>query len=132
VFGAVGLRDAAKARDSGRLVGALSDYLTLTTGTAPGDARIPRLRELLRAAREGAYGLARESQVVEAREGAAVEVILDRQAAIEHAVAAARPGDVVAVLGLGALRRLILDAAGTVYPFDDREAARKALGAIEA
>jgi UDP-N-acetylmuramoyl-L-alanyl-D-glutamate--2,6-diaminopimelate ligase len=132
VFGAVGLRDAAKARDSGRLVGALSDYLTLTTGTAPGDARIPRLRELLRAAREGANTLAREGEVVGAREGAAVEVIIDRRAAIERAVAAARPGDAVAILGLGALRRLILDAAGTVYPFDDREAARKALGLIAA
>jgi UDP-N-acetylmuramoyl-L-alanyl-D-glutamate--2,6-diaminopimelate ligase len=113
VFGAVGLRDPQKARESGRLLRALTDHLVLTTGTAPGDARVPRLLELLRAGTGGAE----------------VEVVLDRREAIRRAVRAARPGDLVAVLGLGALQRLIVDAAGTVCPFDDRQAAREELSA---
>ncbi len=40
---------------------------------------------------------------------------------------AAEPDDVVAILGLGALRRLIVDAAGTIVPHRDEEAARSAL-----
>ena len=111
VFGAVGLRDAEKARESGRLARALSDHLILTTGSAPGDPRILRLAELRRAARAGG----------------SMEVVLDRRAAIRRAIEAARPGDVVATLGLGALQRITLDAAGTRAPHDDRQAVREIL-----
>lgn len=111
VFGAVGLRDADKARQSARLARALSDQLILTTGSAPREARIPRLQELCRAARE---------------EGE-VEIVLERPAAIRHAIACARPGDVVAILGLGALRRQVVDAAGTALANDDRQVVREVL-----
>jgi UDP-N-acetylmuramoyl-L-alanyl-D-glutamate--2,6-diaminopimelate ligase len=111
VFGAVGLRDSEKARESARVVSMLSDQLILTTGSAPRDPRMVRLDELRRAA---------------ASEGA-VEVVLARRAAIERAIGAASPGDVVAVLGLGALGRQVLDAAGSIAPHDDREAAREIL-----
>jgi UDP-N-acetylmuramoyl-L-alanyl-D-glutamate--2,6-diaminopimelate ligase len=113
VFGAVGLRDVEKAKQSGRLAGALSDQLILTTGSAPREARIPRLQELRRAA---------------LKEGR-VEVILERPAAIRHAIASARPGDVVAILGLGALGRQVVDAAGTALANDDRQVVRDVLGA---
>ena len=96
VFGAVGLHDGRKARESGAVAAALSDRLTLTTGSAPRDARVVRLQEL-------------------------------RRAALEAAIAAASPGDVVAILGLGALKRITLDAAGTVGEHDDGEIARSAL-----
>jgi UDP-N-acetylmuramoyl-L-alanyl-D-glutamate--2,6-diaminopimelate ligase len=112
VFGAVGLHDPAKASASGRIAAELSDHLILTTGSAPRDARVPRLQELIRAA-EGRR--------------AEVEVVLERRAAIERAVATAEPGDAVAVLGLGALQRLVLDRAGTIAPHDDREAVRASL-----
>jgi UDP-N-acetylmuramoyl-L-alanyl-D-glutamate--2,6-diaminopimelate ligase len=111
VFGAVGLRDAEKARESARVARMLSDQLILTTGSAPRDPRIVRLDELRRAA---------------ASEGA-VAVVLARRAAIERAIGAASAGDVVVVLGLGALDRQVLDAAGTIAPHDDREAAREIL-----
>ncbi len=117
VFGAVGLREPEKGSASGRALGELSDQLVLTTGTAPGDARIPRLAELKRAA---------------AGRGGEVEIVLERRAAIRHAVASAEPGDVVAVLGLGVVPRLLVDAAGTAVPFDDREAARSAVLAMKA
>ena len=56
-----------------------------------------------------------------------MEVVLDRRAAIRRAIEAARPGDVVATLGLGALQRITLDAAGTRAPHDDRQAVREIL-----
>jgi UDP-N-acetylmuramoyl-L-alanyl-D-glutamate--2,6-diaminopimelate ligase len=111
VFGAVGLRDPEKARESARLARALSDHLILTTGSAPRDPRIQRLAELREAASAGGV----------------LEVVLERRAGIERAIAAAAPGDVVVVLGLGALQRLVLDAAGTTAPNDDRQVVRETL-----
>ena len=111
VLGATGLREPAKARAVGGLARALSDHLILTTGTAPRDPRIVRLEELRWAATTGG----------------GLEIVLDRRAAIERVIAAARPGDVVAVLGIGALPHLVLDAAGTTCAFDDRQAARESL-----
>ncbi|PZO77428.1 MAG: hypothetical protein DI629_14475 [Mesorhizobium amorphae] len=114
VFGATGLPDTPKALGMGMAAATFSDQLILTTGTAPRSPRIVRLRELRDAA----------AQV------RPVQMVLDRRRAIECAVASAEPGDVVAILGLGALRRLVLDGAGTTCPFDDREAAREALRSL--
>jgi UDP-N-acetylmuramoyl-L-alanyl-D-glutamate--2,6-diaminopimelate ligase len=112
VFGAVGLPDENKACASARVLSELSDELVLSTGSAPRSARVARLAELARAADRGA------------RE----RIVLDRAAAIEQAISEARAGDVVAVLGLGALDRLTLDANGAVTPHRDADAARSALG----
>ena len=60
--------------------------------------------------------------------GAHVEVAADRRAAIEQAVGAARPGDVVVVAGKGHERGQEID--GVVHPFDDREVLRTALGLV--
>ena len=111
VFGAVGLRDREKARESARVAGELSDHLLLTTGSAPRDPRVVRLAELRRAAGGGGE----------------VETVLERRDAIERAIARARPGDVIVVLGLGALQRIVLDAAGTIQPNDDRQTVRELL-----
>ncbi len=111
IFGPTGAHEPEKERDIGRLAGALSDHLVLTTGTLNYDARVVRLEELHRAA-SGAGTL---------------EIELDRRAAIERVISAAQPGDVVALLGLGALTRLVLDAVGTSIPFDDRQVARESL-----
>lgn len=111
VFGAVGLRDERKVRESGALARSLSDQLILTTGSVPDDPRLVRMQQLRRAA---------------LREGP-VEVAIERRAAIARAIDAARPGDVVAVLGLGALTRQSVDAAGTKLPNDDRQTVRELL-----
>jgi UDP-N-acetylmuramoyl-L-alanyl-D-glutamate--2,6-diaminopimelate ligase len=47
------------------------------------------------------------------------EVIVDRRAAIERAVALAQPGDVIAVLGKG--HEIGQEIAGVKHPFDDRK-----------
>jgi UDP-N-acetylmuramoyl-L-alanyl-D-glutamate--2,6-diaminopimelate ligase len=114
VLGATGAQHSQKAREVGGIARALSDHLILTTGTLtgdPGDPRLVRLGELRRAASSGG----------------ALEVVLDRRAAIERALTVARPGDVVVVLGIGALSHLVLDASGTTCPFDDRQAVRESL-----
>jgi UDP-N-acetylmuramoyl-L-alanyl-D-glutamate--2,6-diaminopimelate ligase len=54
---------------------------------------------------------------------AAVETVPDRAAAIEHALRAARPGDVVAILGRGAKDGVLFDAENRPRPFDDRRVA---------
>jgi UDP-N-acetylmuramoyl-L-alanyl-D-glutamate--2,6-diaminopimelate ligase len=110
VIGAVGPPDTPRTRGCGEAAAALSDQLILTTGS-PRSPRILRLRELRDAARCAGR----------------VDIILDRRRAIERAVAAARPGDVVAILGLGALQQLMIDPAGTFCPYNDREAASAAL-----
>jgi UDP-N-acetylmuramoyl-L-alanyl-D-glutamate--2,6-diaminopimelate ligase len=62
--------------------------------------------------------------------GSEVEVELDRAAAIARAVELARPGDVVLIAGKGAEQGQ--EFADRTVPFDDREAARDALKALEA
>ncbi|UWZ53201.1 UDP-N-acetylmuramoyl-L-alanyl-D-glutamate--2,6-diaminopimelate ligase [Dactylosporangium aurantiacum] len=66
-----------------------------------------------------------------ARDGAATVVEVDgRRAAIAHAVAQARPGDVVALLGKGHERGQ--EVGGEVLPFDDRVELAAALRAAAA
>jgi UDP-N-acetylmuramoylalanine-D-glutamate ligase len=60
--------------------------------------------------------------------GAEVGVVMDRRAAIADALGAARPGDVVAILGRGE-RVHAVDAAGTVVECDDATMVREALPA---
>ena len=51
--------------------------------------------------------------------------MLDRREAIEAALAAAAPGDVVLIAGKGADTEM--EIAGGSIPFDDRQVAREAL-----
>ncbi len=55
------------------------------------------------------------------------DVVLDRSDAIEHALRAARPGDLVMILGRGSLSGVLLDRSGQPRPFDDRDTARRLL-----
>ena len=60
---------------------------------------------------------------------ASVEVAVDRRAAIGAAISAARPGDVVAILGRGP-RLHTIDAAGRAVRLDDRQVAREILDGL--
>ena len=114
VFGYVGTPDLPKAQGCSQAAAARSDHLILTVGSLRSPP-ILRLREVRDAAR-CAVGH--------------VDIIIDRRRAISHAVSAARPGDIVAIIGLGALRRLVVDANGTFYPCNDHEAAQAALQSL--
>ena len=57
------------------------------------------------------------------------EVIIDRKIAIEKAVAIAKPGDVIAVLGKG--HETGQEIAGVKHPFDDRTVLAQAIASIK-
>jgi UDP-N-acetylmuramoyl-L-alanyl-D-glutamate--2,6-diaminopimelate ligase len=112
VVGAGGDRDRGKRAVMGRLAAELADVAIVTSDN-------PRS--------EDPEAIAAE--IVAGAEGP-VEVELDRAAAIARAVQAAAPGDVVVIAGKGAEQGQ--EFADRTIPFDDREAAKEALKALEA
>jgi UDP-N-acetylmuramoyl-L-alanyl-D-glutamate--2,6-diaminopimelate ligase len=112
VLGAGGDRDRGKRPVMGRLVSELADVAIITSDN-------PRS--------EDPEAIAAE--IVAGAEGP-VEVELDREAAIRRAIGLAGPGDVVVIAGKGAEQGQ--EFADRTIPFDDREAAKEALKALEA
>lgn len=111
VFGCGGDRDPSKRAPMGEAVGRGADYAFVTSDNPRGeppqaivDAIVPGL----------------------ARVAASFEIELDRAQAIERAVLAAEPGDVVLIAGKGHEDYQIVGAEKR--HFDDREQARRALG----
>ena len=114
VIGAGGDRDRGKRPEMGALAARLADAVWITDDN-------PRSEDpaAIRAAvREGVM-------TVPADLRAEVNDIGDRARAIHEAIAAAQPGDVVAILGKG--HESGQDVAGVVTEFDDRVVARAAL-----
>jgi len=112
VVGAGGDRDRAKRPVMGRLASQLADVAIVTSDN-------PRSEDPETIASEMVSGADRE-----------LELELDRGAAIARAVELAGPGDVVLIAGKGAEQGQEL--ADRTVPFDDREAAKDALRALEA
>jgi UDP-N-acetylmuramoyl-L-alanyl-D-glutamate--2,6-diaminopimelate ligase len=107
VFGAGGDRDREKRPLMGRAAADGADRAIVTTDN-------PRSEDPAAIAADVAAGAPDR-----------LEVVVDRREAIETAIAAARPGDVVVLAGKGADTEMELD--GRSVPFDDREVAREAL-----
>src|SRR5690348_6301813 len=105
VFGAGGDRDREKRPLMGRVAATRADRAIVTTDN-------PRGEDPQAIAEEVAAGQ--------------LEIVVDRQAAIELALADARDGDVVVIAGKGADTEM--EIADTFVPFDDRAVAREALG----
>jgi len=112
VFGAGGNRDAGKREPMGEVAAELAD-LVVVTDDNPRDEEPAAIRAAIVAG--AANGRA---EVVE---------IGDRRAAIDHAVAWARPGDVVLIAGKG--HEAGQTSHGQTRPFDDRDELAAALGA---
>jgi UDP-N-acetylmuramoyl-L-alanyl-D-glutamate--2,6-diaminopimelate ligase len=104
VFGAGGDRDREKRPLMGQVAGRLADRVIVTTDN-------PRSEDPAAIAAEIAEGR--------------LEIVLDRRRAIEAALSAARPGDVVVIAGKGADKEMEL--ADRRIPFDDRQIAREVL-----
>jgi len=111
VVGAGGDRDRGKRASMGRLASELADLAIITSDN-------PRSEDPEAIAAEIVSGANGE-----------VQVELDRAAAIGRAVELARPGDVVLIAGKGAEQGQ--EFADRTVPFDDREAAKEALRALE-
>lgn len=112
VVGAGGDRDRAKRAPMGRLAAELADVAIITSDN-------PRSEDPEEIAAEMMSGA-----------GGRVEVELDRRAAIVRAIDLALPCDVVLIAGKGAEQGQ--EFADRTVPFDDREAAKEALKALEA
>jgi UDP-N-acetylmuramoyl-L-alanyl-D-glutamate--2,6-diaminopimelate ligase len=112
VLGAGGDRDRGKRAVMGRLASELADLAIVTSDN-------PRSEDPEAIAGEIVSGAAGE-----------VEIELDRAAAIVRAIELARPGDVVVIAGKGAEQGQ--EFADRTIPFDDREAAKEVLDALEA
>jgi UDP-N-acetylmuramoyl-L-alanyl-D-glutamate--2,6-diaminopimelate ligase len=104
VFGAGGDRDREKRPLMGRIAAAGADRVIVTTDN-------PRSEDPRAIAEEVADGR--------------LEVVVDRRAAIEQALADAREGDVVVIAGKGADTEM--EIGGRFVPFDDRAVAREVL-----
>ncbi|ORA32501.1 UDP-N-acetylmuramoyl-L-alanyl-D-glutamate--2,6-diaminopimelate ligase [Mycobacterium aquaticum] len=115
VFGAGGNRDAGKREPMGRVAADLAD-LVVVTDDNPRDEDPATIRAaILAGATAGA------AEVVE---------VGDRRAAIEHAVAWARPGDIVLIAGKG--HESGQTSGGQTRPFDDRDELAAALEKLQA
>jgi len=109
VFGCGGDRDTAKRPLMGDVATRLADLAVVTSDN-------PRSEDPLAIIEQVRAGATRADRL---------EVEPDRQTAIDVTVARARPGDVVVVAGKGHETDQVLD--GRTVPFDDRQAARRAL-----
>lgn len=115
VFGAGGERDPGKRAPMGEIAAELADLVVVTDDNPRGEEPAAIRREILAGAAHG------PAEVVE---------IADRRAAIDHAVAWARAGDIVLVAGKG--HETGQRSAGQTRPFDDRVELADALAALEA
>jgi UDP-N-acetylmuramoylalanine-D-glutamate ligase len=96
---------------TGRLIGRAaregSDHLVLSGTSLWGEPRLVTLAELAKGAR--------------AARGGSLEIVIDRREGISRALAAARPGDLVAILGRGDHCREATDARDGIRRLDDRQ-----------
>ncbi len=109
VFGCGGDRDRTKRPEMGLVAGTLADRVVLTNDN-------PRHEDPSSIIEEVRAGVPAD---------AALTVEPDRRAAIEAAIAAAEPGDIVVIAGKG--HETTQTIGDTVVPFDDRDVARDAL-----
>jgi UDP-N-acetylmuramoyl-L-alanyl-D-glutamate--2,6-diaminopimelate ligase len=110
VFGCGGDRDREKRPLMGEAATKVADLTVITSDNPRSEDPGEIIREIEPGARSG---------------GGAYEVIVDREAAIRSAVAAARAGDVVLVAGKG--HEQGQQFADRTIAFDDREVLRRAL-----
>ena len=114
VWGSAGLRDREKRRLMGTVSAQLADLTIIT-------AEDPRTESLEAIMAESAAACEAKGR----REGTDFWRVADRGQAIRFAVELARQGDVVIVCGKGHEQSMCFGA--TEYPWDDREAMRRAL-----
>ncbi|MBI5170821.1 MAG: UDP-N-acetylmuramoyl-L-alanyl-D-glutamate--2,6-diaminopimelate ligase [Candidatus Eisenbacteria bacterium] len=111
VFGCGGDRDRGKRPQMGAIAARLADRAWVTNDNPRSERPEDIAAEIVAGAPQGA-----------------LEVTLDRRAAIASAIRAAGPGDLVLVAGKG--HESTQTIGGEVLPFDDRAVAREVLGAM--
>lgn len=112
VFGSAGLRDREKRYLMGRVAGELADFTVITAE----DPRTEDVADICRAIERGVTEFVGTKQYA---------IVHDRAEAIQHAVAMARLGDVIAAFGKGHERSMCFGEIE--YPWSDQDAMRAAL-----
>ncbi len=120
VFGCGGDRDRGKRPKMGRTAAKLSDLVIATSDNPRSEDPLAILKEV-----EGGLKAAIEAGETQAR----YEVIADRRLAIDAAIRAARPGDMVLIAGKGHEDYQIVGSQRV--HFDDREVAKAALEKLQ-
>lgn len=111
VLAVVGRSGPPTGREVGAVARELSDHLVLSGASYRGEPHLLTLAQLAAGARDAA--------------GGRLEIVIDRRAAIARAMAAAKPGDLVMILGRGPALHDATDARGGFRPLDDRRVARE-------
>jgi UDP-N-acetylmuramoylalanine-D-glutamate ligase len=111
VVAIVGRAGPRTGRDVGRIARERCDHLILSGTSYRGEPRIVTLAALASGART--------------TDGAILEIVIDRRAAIARAMALASAGDLVVLLGRGATAREATDLRGGFSRLDDRAVARE-------
>ena len=114
VFGCAGLRDSEKRTAMGRVAAQLADHLVITAE----DPRTEVVEEIVAQTAMAALDAGKT-------EGRDLFRVLDRGQAILRACRMAQPGDVIIACGKGHEQSMCFGT--TEYPWDDREAMRKAI-----
>jgi UDP-N-acetylmuramoyl-L-alanyl-D-glutamate--2,6-diaminopimelate ligase len=116
VFGCGGDRDRTKRPLMGMVAARLSDVVVITSDNPRSEDPNAIIDEIRTGIPAGAAASDRTPEI---------SAVPDRRAAIEKAIAAARPGDVVLIAGKG--HEKTQHIGSRVLPFDDTEVARAAL-----
>ncbi|WP_322496173.1 glutamate ligase domain-containing protein, partial [Chloroflexus sp.] len=117
VFGSAGERDVAKRAIQGEIAGRMCDLLVLTDEDPRGEDRAAIIAQIAAGAEQAGK-----------RAGSGYLCIPDRAQAIRAALAAARPGDLVLLLGKGHEGSIIY--ADHAIPWDEEGEARRALAEL--
>lgn len=125
VFGCGGDRDRGKRPLMGRAAGNAADLLVVTSDNPRTEDPRAIVEDIVPGVLAAGLPRVAPSRLLSGERGFAVEV--DRRAAIALALSAARPGDAVLIAGKGHEDYQIVGAEK--FPFDDREEARRGLGA---
>jgi UDP-N-acetylmuramoyl-L-alanyl-D-glutamate--2,6-diaminopimelate ligase len=125
VFGCGGDRDRGKRPEMGRAAARVADVCVVTSDNPRTESPSAILDQIVPGLREVGGESLSEAEVRSASRG--YIVVEDRAAAIALAIAAARDGDTVVLAGKGHEDYQIIGTEKR--PFDDREQARKAIGA---
>jgi UDP-N-acetylmuramoyl-L-alanyl-D-glutamate--2,6-diaminopimelate ligase len=117
VLGGIGSDHRETRQATGEAARAGSDFLVLSATNLRGEPPMIALQGLLAGARQAT--------------GGELTVVIDRRRAIARALAEARPGDLVMILGRGAFPHVGHDLRGGYGDFDDREVAGELLRELD-
>jgi UDP-N-acetylmuramoyl-L-alanyl-D-glutamate--2,6-diaminopimelate ligase len=115
VLGGAGNNNASKRRPLMAILGELADSVILTEGNGRGESLADVVADLMSGWPAGR---------------SAPPLVHDRRLAIRRALRDARPGDVVVILGRGAMPRLLSHSSGDGPRFDDRQVAGEELARL--